>query len=78
MEEIGYRLKGETDKLREEFIHNFGEMPEVEKEFIDYNVAKMDDSLRRHGDKHISDLSNPAKLNLLKPEGGYFIQSGVS
>ena len=70
MEDIRYRLKGEMDKLRKEFLHNFGKMPEVEKEFIDHNLAKLDETLRRRGDKHISDISNPAKLNILKPEGG--------
>ena len=70
MEDIRYRLKGETDKLREELFHNLGELPEVEKEFIHKNIARLDDSLKRRGNKHISDLSNPAKLNLLRQEGG--------
>ena len=58
------------DKVYNDFHHNFGEQPEAEREFIDLQNAKLDKTLRRHGDKQISDHSNPAKQNLLRQEGG--------
>ena len=70
MEDIKYRMKDETDKLREELFCDFGKLPEIEKEFIDRNITELDDPLKRRGEKHISDLSHPAKLNLLRQEGG--------
>ena len=70
MGDIKDKLKDEMDKVYNDFQHDYGELTEVEREFIDLHIVKLDKILMKHGDKHVSDHSNPAKQNLLGQEGG--------
>ena len=59
MNDIMDKYKEEMDKVYSEFQLNYGDLTEFEREFIDQSTVQLDETLRRRGDKHISDLSNP-------------------
>ena len=47
-----------------------GELTVKKKEFIDTQIEKLDETVRKRGENHISDLSKPTKLSFLRCEGG--------
>ena len=47
-----------------------GELTVNEREFIDTQIGKLDETVRKRGENHISDLSKPTKLSFLRCEGG--------
>ena len=47
------KYKEEMDKVDSEFQLKHGDLTEFEREFIDQCTVKLNEILRRHGDKHI-------------------------
>ena len=60
----------EMDKVYSDFVLRHGELTVNEKEFIDTQIGKLDKTVRKRGENHISNLSKPTKLSFLRCEGG--------
>ena len=71
MSELEREIKEAMDNVQvDDFISQHGELTREEDELINKALDKLSDTLKKCGDKHISDLTNPTKLKFLRYEGG--------
>ena len=70
MAEIGGEIEKEMDKFYNGLIHMNSDLTVDEREFIDVQIRKLDEVVKKRGETHISYLNNPPKFNFLRSEGG--------
>ena len=70
MSDIEEELDKEMNRFYTGFIHTNSELTASETEFINEQMKKLDEVLKKRGDTHISDLKKLTKFNFLRSEGG--------